>query len=513
MKNQSLTVKKINFILLGSFIILLFLVGCKKDLNDSSITTSSQAKDDLPYPLAWESSSFLPSSPANVVYYPWYGSGGAINANIASDYKSSDGWVMIYNTFSPTTSPYYLTAPAGGLYFALYNIYRGLLRFYLYLPPGIVQSTTNISSGLSLNTTGLTSSMLNFENVDIVDANSNTQSVSKFNNQQVASLGNWIVTQYEIAYDPNISTTSYPNFGLTWSSKPVNVSVLKMDGTQIGTITGEINNPGGYDWGGVLTNLAVAGLEVYGVSDLNGLTALGGKVGAQASAMQSAIGSALGNTISGLFSAITGGNSSNSQEVYLTMNTQIALQGTLTSSSLLTNPNFVISGQQNASTAYGPNPNYNSPLGVFNLKTRPIVYAHSVGSSSILQPGLMISGDKTTFSFDKTLSNNLIINPAVSAVANVNVISAQLYITYNTTSAPNRANPISDGILQTIGSYTGYLNPTYYTYIWEAPQTAPLTNISNAYIVLTMTVTPTDPNFKGTPPTITKTFLADIVNN
>ena len=146
---------------------VLLLLSCK-DPGANEIIIKQPIQNSrqtiITYVMDWEAGDYLPSSPANVVPFPWKGLIGSNSSFLVQDYKSSDGWNLVYNTFSPTASPYFSTMPPGGLYFALYNRYRGLLRFYLYSPPGWIASSSNIQHGLSLSPTGSTSSsMLNYK--------------------------------------------------------------------------------------------------------------------------------------------------------------------------------------------------------------------------------------------------------------------------------------------------------------------------------------------------------------
>jgi len=523
---------KTTFFLVSTYLIFsLFFSSCKKDINESVTSiqlNNTKSKNSPPYIFNWETASYLPTNPVNIVHVPWYGSVGGVNANIASDYKSSDGWALIYNTFSPTASPYLATLPPGGLYFALYNKYRGLLRFYLYLPSGIASSSSNITHGLTINTAGATSSILNFEgaaqNSDIVDVNAKTSAISKINNQQVQALGNWCVMQYEIAYDPNLNATSYPNLGLTWNSKAVNVTQVQLEGTNAGTITGEITQPAsGFNLGGTLSTLATAGLEVYGLSDVAALQATATAGSQQAnflSGLSSAISGGLGNSIGALFSGIFGGNSSNSQEVNLKLNTTIALSGSLQNSFGLTSPNFVIPGQSNATTANGPNPAYTSSLGVFNLSQRPIIYAHKIADTRYENPRTLSrsGGWKWTYTIDNA-SFNLVFNPVVTNNATITGIKKDIIFTdYVSGESTLPGYPVynfptgitSDGTNVQIGDKWTIINPTTISYNYVNPGATTTPYFNTATIRVTFTV---KPNNGAAPSLMTKTFLADVVVN
>jgi hypothetical protein len=249
-----------------------------------------------PFLFDWETATYMSTSPANVVPMPWQGAVGGINGNIVDDFHKSDGWELIYNTFNSSTSPYVNQGPAGGLYFTLYNKYRGIIRFYLYIPLGTATPTSSIAHGLSLFPQGSTSSpLLNFAASDIVDLSSNVSSVMKTNNQQINLLGNWIAVQYELAYDPNTKLTSYPSLALQWTAQAVNVTNISLAGTQTGTINGQITTPSsGFNLTNLFTNLVKGGLEVYGLTDINSM-----KDEAPANSIEKTILTSLSSTVTG----------------------------------------------------------------------------------------------------------------------------------------------------------------------------------------------------------------------
>jgi len=339
-----------------------YFTGCKKEFRDSdtiSALVSKPAADGPipPYLFNWETATNMPSTPANVIPMPWNSGTTAIDPSIVSDYKSADGWKMVWNTFSPTTSA---INPQTTLFMALYNVYRGLLRFYLWQPPTAI-ATDYITHGLSLYTSSGTSSMLNFNAQDILTAGQNQASFSQVYNQAInINGGTWYVLQYEIAYDPNIANTSFPNFGVTWASKYATVSSIALNGTLNGSITGTIGaQPASTDinFNNLLTNGVV--------------TALGSaKYLSLGSSYKDAINSGLQNIVKGFFSGILGNSG---QAVSLNINAEMKFTGNLVTNGGLENMKLVLPGQQNSQSADGNIPAYNNLMGVFNITTMPIV--------------------------------------------------------------------------------------------------------------------------------------------
>jgi len=388
------------------------------------------------------------------------------------------------------------------------------LRFYLYIPPGTSTPTSNITHGLSLYPSGSkASSMLNFDGNDITDLSYNKSSVVKTNNQQINMLGNWIACQYEIAYDPNISSQSlmFPNLGLQWNSQTFNISSLTLNGSQTGTLTGSITNPStGFDPSAIIGSFASAALQIYGLSGVSSLLAHATNSGDSSflSSISGGISGGLGNSVTGIFNAIFGGNSGNSQEVNLTMNTNISLAGSITNSIGITNPFFAIPGQSNQTTANTIIPNYLSIMGVFNLTNNPTVRLHVTSTKSRSGPGLPVDITYTgAFSIDNT-SYSMLFNPVVASVATIANVKQQILLL----KTPNYqgAAPVFSGtgaILENVGNNRVYSNISNTTTSFDPTPGSGLV-FSNALLRVSFDVIPTNGSPKST---IVKTFIANIV--
>ncbi|MGI4734880.1 MAG: hypothetical protein ACRYG7_06835, partial [Janthinobacterium lividum] len=216
--------------IMASILMTVSMIGCQKNLEVSPaplVTGKSISQDATNYSFNWETATTMPASASApyAVPMPWSTqSGHAIDAAIVSDYKSHDGWVLVYNTFAPDNFPnpgdkgalYNGSKLPGGLYFALYNRYRGLLRFYEFVPTHDVNTTTQLNHGLKVYTGGgssNTTNMLNFEGSDLVDADIHAGSNTGFSKTSKESLddnGGWYSFQYQIGYDMNYPSTSFP---------------------------------------------------------------------------------------------------------------------------------------------------------------------------------------------------------------------------------------------------------------------------------------------------------------
>ncbi len=487
---------------------VIFLVtSCTKEINQESISVKGTKSKDDNYYFNWETATHMPVSPSSSVQppMPWQSqSGSYIDANLVSDYKISDGWDLVYNTFNPNVMPFANTQPAGGLYFALYNRFRGLLRFYLYIPSGLFGSSSNIEHGLSVySDNSTTSKMLNFDGADIVDANINTTSFTKTNNTGVAVGGGWYAMQYKIAYDPGFSSTTYPHLGFTWNSRTVSISQIQLEGTQQGTINGNISQPsGGFNWTSALVNGILGAAEIYG-------TAGGSFLGTMGTNMTSAATGGLAGNVTGFFSGIFGGNSNNNQEVDLTMNTTLALSGSLTSSQPLVPNSLVFPGQTIANTVGAPNPLTAYPLGLFNLSGRPTV--NETTTSSIVYPPSDPTVPYNQFVNNYTvdaaifnslfITNNNVINSS-STGATIQSLATQVELLN-----PNQGyNFQTNGTLQNIGDYIAYESPnltTQYTIEHQQPSNNLVAVKVSFYVV---------PNNGAPRSLIVKTFLANLVH-
>ena len=360
------TFKSISVIL--SFVVVLFN-SCKKDqikAPDSITVTSKQVKDGpIPaYSFNWETATTMPSATsttANPVPMPWNSGTNPIDPNIVSDYKQADGWVLVHNTFSPSTI---LNDPNYVYFFSLYNVYRGLLRFYLWEPANS-SATTYVNHGLSLYG-AQTSPMLNFNTQEIVDP---TQVLPSFNmvmNQQISATGgNWFVYQYEVAYDSNIATSTFPATGLTWASKWVNVSTITLNGTQ----TGSISSVG---LGTPSSSFNLPGALVSAVTFLTGSVNYASIYHLTQDPYKTAVNNGVGGIIGDFLSGILGGSSSGNM-LDLTMNTNISLTGSITSTGSMENMKLILPGQSNSQTGDGNTPLYNQTLGVFNILDKPVI--------------------------------------------------------------------------------------------------------------------------------------------
>jgi hypothetical protein len=154
---------------LFTFFSLILILNCQSPTEvEKDIIAGKEIAAITPVSFNWEDPNLnwmpYPSNQPKITV-PWTGQGslvGVIPQEILDDRKSSDGWVLVYNSFSNTVwnlNPY----------FVLYNKYRGLYRIYQYINSisGVTTSTYLQTSLVLQNTSN--SSILRFAGTPIAD--------------------------------------------------------------------------------------------------------------------------------------------------------------------------------------------------------------------------------------------------------------------------------------------------------------------------------------------------------
>ncbi|RTL47441.1 MAG: hypothetical protein EKK39_14325 [Sphingobacteriales bacterium] len=507
-----------NSIRLFRLVLLLFLfatlvsTGCKKNLNSSISTTGTDGIQ--PFPLSWETADYMPTPTGTSILVPWAnGSVKGFSPDIWYDYKSSDGWTLVYNVFNTTSLP-------ANPWFALYNKYRGLLRIYVYVTNNGFVASDYLTSGLNLAPNSISSSMLNYIGQDVVDVTKNQTSISKIEPTQLAT-GTWYASQYEIAYDPNIVTSTYQQLGLNWTLKWTSVSSIALGGTQQGTINGTISTPApSFDISGLLTQgaLEATGLAIFsnnaGGDKTNYTQNTLGLPGNIFKSIQDGLQSGLSGVVKNIFNGIFGGSSSNTQEVNLTMNTKIQLTGTSSQSgAFIPDPGLGIGipGISNSQSASGYIPGYNQPMGVFSLSSTPIINKHTTTSIVYVNEG-GVNVPSTKYTNLYTVNSNIFNSAFITNPNVINSLSDGAIIKNLQTQVvilnPNTAyNFQAFGNNETVGSYNVYTGTSVTTNYTLEHGSQP-SNQAAVRVIFDVV-----PNNGAPKSTIIKTFLANIVNN
>ncbi|WP_333574783.1 hypothetical protein [Sphingobacterium sp.] len=354
------------------FVLALFgCVSCKKEKSNTQIVSTNNKTKAGPisaYDFDWEASTYVPYKPSsgtNPLPLPWNSGTTAIDPNLVGDYKKADGWKLVYNTFSPSIV---LNDVNYTYFFSLYNVYRGLLRFYVWQPASTI-ATSHVVHGLGIYGAGATSPMLNFNTQEKIDPTYNLPKFQQVLNQQISSAGGtWLVFQYEMAYDPTISqqAKSFPGYGLQFTSQWSNVTGVTINGTQTGTVKSIPGTPsGGINFGALL----IGGVTTF-TGGINFVEAFDALIGSRP--YTNAINNAASGVVKGFLNAILGG-SNGGTSLNLTLNTDIKLDGTMVNNGTIQDLKLKLPGQYNSQTGDGASPKYNQVLGVFNVNSKPTV--------------------------------------------------------------------------------------------------------------------------------------------
>lgn len=496
---------------------IFFLFSCEKDFNDSNqsiVVKGSTVAIPSEY-FDWDNADYMPTPPGYTkIHVPWYvGATGSITsvypADVYSDHKASDGWEMLYNKFSSTT---YTPRP----YFILYNKYRGLLRIYHYNDNPTLTTSSKILAGIKWDGYGNGSNKIfNYLDNTIIDINSSKTSYyavepSPANSSELpVSPYKWYMLQYEMAYDPSITPTqSQTPPTLSWYINFNNITQFSLGGTLISNSPGKTGSSNFTDafidskLTGVVKAIGNALFNYFGMGTNPGMNeSIWNIIKASRQSVLASLVAGTSPKVSNLLGGILGG-SSNGTTVTLNIDATLKLNGTGTSNgslfagtsmympgSLATKPDgsfYVLTGQL---------PIYNKNLGVFNLSSKPVVPVLAEEEWIEDSYEVPIPAFGVTFGLIDN-SDKIVYNPAVLAVASVQVVQQDVLIFYD--GAGQCFSNYNEEIVNANGR-RAYINPEY---IWAF--------YSMAYykaVRFVIKVTPNDPSIP--PSYIVKTFLAD----
>jgi len=382
------------------FVAIVILSACQKenliekDINQIQETIRS-TKAILSTPdFDWENPATYKYKYGNSVYVcssPFHIAHTYLPNHVQLDMRSNDGWEMLYNCFFPESTPdnlvtnSYTSTP----YLVLYNKYKGIMRFFIWTDS---RNHNGLSHGIATDTqNSLFNFMSTFSNPISEEIDKPVVKQSNFGSGQEVFPNNWIYFDYEIAFDPNASNEqTFFNFK-SWGS---NTQYLNLSGSQTGSIKGTISLSGK---GGLASGLLDIGNLVMGNSSISNITQNLGKEniveeveknlsdqinegikeGAKKAAKDwtSDLGDLLSSPLTKLTNSLIGDNMSLKGDIDLDLKTQIKLNGTITEEKPLLATKFLVPGSTlNSGTLNVTLPNYNKPLGVFNLLEAPTVY-------------------------------------------------------------------------------------------------------------------------------------------
>lgn len=301
----------------------------------------------------------------------------------ATDIKKSDGWELVYNTFSPTE----IVNPP---FFVLYNRYRGVLRGYFYLAPTTPIPSSNVSHSLIQTTAGSDAPILSYSGSEFADLSVSNNTSTLVQPYKTTATGTWYAAEFEMAYDPNVGSKPAETNRMSWEINSINVSEIKINGVSQGSIKGTIAQP--VSAPGLFDAVLSGGLQVYSLTNLSKESPSNDV----ATAIKNAIQSGFKGDIRNVANAIFGGRStsdSSKQYVNLTTNTKYTLSGSAKDVYLLGSPKMVIPGSKGQESSSGFAPLFTKPLGVMSLSAAPI-------ASAVYEPttgGYVLKLDPTSY--------------------------------------------------------------------------------------------------------------------
>lgn len=229
------------------FVILLILTcSCQDNVSEDgagmhlSLVTRSVSQDYFD----WETADFMPvpqgMTPVNS---PWIGAGsliGSYDLDVVNDRKKSEGWVLLYNTFT-TDATKFTPNP----YFVLYNKYRGTMRIYYYITDSFITTSSNVIENLSLFSGDYNSYLLNYADCEAIDNSDIRTSIQRIQSKPLdgsmpVAAHRWYMAEYELAYDPEIANIPYDKIKLNFGLNYRNITEIKLNGTIVGDIEGTI---------------------------------------------------------------------------------------------------------------------------------------------------------------------------------------------------------------------------------------------------------------------------------
>lgn len=229
------------------FVVLLVLTcSCQDNVSEGdvgmhlSLVTRAVSQDDFD----WETADFMPvpqgMTPVNS---PWIGAGsliGSYDLDVVNDRKKSEGWVLLYNTFT-TDATKFTPNP----YFVLYNKYRGTMRIYYYITDSFITTSSNVIENLSLFSGDYNSYLLNYADCEAIDNSDIRTSIQRIQSKPLdgsmpVAAHRWYMAEYELAYDPEIANIPYDKIKLNFGLNYRNITEIKLNGTIVGDIEGTI---------------------------------------------------------------------------------------------------------------------------------------------------------------------------------------------------------------------------------------------------------------------------------
>jgi hypothetical protein len=356
---------------LGVLALLLF-AGCKKTLSPNSVLSTKSNKNTItPVTFDWETGDYMPTPSGTTILRPWAsGSNQSFPKIYATDIKKSDGWELVFNTFSTTQ----FVQPA---YFVLYNRYRGVLRAYFYLTPSTPIPSSYVSHTLIQTNSSSPAHVLTYSGSSAADLSVVTNEANLTQAFRTTATGTWYAEEFDMAYDPNVGTKNAATNTMTWQLNSINASALAINGVSQGGINGTVATPKA-PGPNIFGSLISGALNFVGFKALSDYVAASTTTAAakeianplKDAAKAGALG-AVKNIASGIFGGATNAGDSSKMYVHLTTNATYNMTGSSTDIYLLANPTMPIPGSSGQLSVTGYAPLYTNPLGIMTLSNAP----------------------------------------------------------------------------------------------------------------------------------------------
>lgn len=510
--------KKFIFVLLVS---LLTFSSCSDQILDDTLYRSTPLHGLIVQEeFDWENADFMPTPEGREpIQTPWIGAGslvGTYDSDVINDMSKSAGWVLLYNSF--TKDPNAFTSNP---YFILYNKYRGLMRIYYYVTDGFITTSSSVIDKIYIDSRKYIK-LFSFADKEIIDNLESRYSLQHiqpkpYDGSMPVSAHRWYMAQYELAYDPQISTMSYNDIKFSFNLNYENISNIKLNGVASSELKGTIGEQSEGELskafnktlkeGGqaALANVSYEALKKSVKSD--GSNVFGIKKD-RFDRILSSLGKVASNTLGGVFGSVTGlfssifSNSSDGPTpIYATINTTMSADGSITNKGAFPSMpiSFYMPGTAIPASAPGRHPLYNKPLGVFGIKELPSIYVTHSRTTRVRHDDPYNPGEAITESWESLscgqphdYSIYLQFNPEVEKIADIEVVHQEVFAM---DSKGNFANL----------HYSVYNSGEHGTIVETIP------NDLSYYVLFVVEVSPKD----GSPSSvITKTFrLVDIVKN
>ncbi|MCC8188851.1 MAG: hypothetical protein LIP08_15495 [Bacteroides sp.] len=367
-------------------------------------------------------------------------------------YARENGWVLVYSNMQESQN---------NKYFALYNKYTGILRFFYYALGTKTDKTDSNSTFIGINL-DKPSSLFNFT-TDIPTPINDRKAAAFYSfspnialsNGVLSSLGyaanQWYGMEIECAYDPHLqSDTRFSS--MIWAARltPTTGNIETS-----GTIKGEIRSAAPNKPNLTLNfgdNSSTSEKHNYYLDQESTSNTLGDKIdseikkgnsffsglwtdvksnaskwipsGLEAGAKQgikaimSSEGSVVASTLGGVLNSLIGGPKENIMKVDLSLEaTSVVELNTYTATNQWKISPFPVPGARNTNA-----PLYNTPLGVWNLETPPMI---EIDTYIYWTTTLTTTYSNNTY---RLLPVNVILNPAVAAECEIKNLSYHMLL-------------------------------------------------------------------------------------